>query len=66
VGILVGACSVAAITLTHSTIGGLLPFLPDALKDLNVGLVALLLNVVVTALVSIATRPNVVEQSSPA
>ena len=65
-GILVGVCSVAAITLSHSTIGGLLPFLPEALKDLNVGLVALLLNVVVTALVSIATRPSAVKLSSPA
>jgi len=65
-GILVGVCSVAAITLTHSTIGGLMPFLPEPLKDLNVGLVALLLNVAVTALVSIATRPGIVERPSAA
>jgi len=56
-GILAGVLAVAAITLTKSTIGGLFPFLPDPLKDLNVGLVALLLNIVVTAIVSAATRP---------
>jgi len=44
----------------------LMPFLPEPLKDLNVGLVALLLNVAVTALVSIATRPGIVERPSAA
>ncbi len=66
-GILAGVLAVAAITLTNSTIGGLFPFLPDPLKDLNVGLVALVLNVVVTAVVSALTRSSsVVSESSPA
>lgn len=55
-GILTGVIAVAAITLTKSTLGGLFPFLPDSLQDLNVGLVALLLNVCVTALVSALTQ----------
>ena len=66
-GILAGVCAVAAISLSGSTIGGLFPFLPDPLKDLNVGLVALLLNIVVTALVSVLTRSgSLVGASSPA
>lgn len=55
-GILAGAVAVAVITLTKSTIGGLFPFLPQMLQDLNVGMVALLLNVVVTAVVSLLTQ----------
>jgi SSS family solute:Na+ symporter len=55
-GILVGAIAVAAITLTKSTVGGLFPFLPQTLKDLNVGMVALLLNIAVTAVVSLLTQ----------
>jgi SSS family solute:Na+ symporter len=55
-GILVGAIAVATITLTKSTVGGLFPFLPQTLKDLNVGMVALLLNIAVTAVVSLLTQ----------
>jgi SSS family solute:Na+ symporter len=56
-GIVVGVATVAAITLTHSTINSLAPFLPIEMNDINVGFVALALNVVVTAAVSLATRP---------
>ena len=55
-GIVVGVATVAAITLTHSTIATLFPGLPEVLRDLNVGIVALVLNVVVTAVVGLATR----------
>jgi solute:Na+ symporter, SSS family len=55
-GIVVGVATVAAITLTHSTINSLAPFLPIEMNDINVGFVALALNVVVTAAVSLATR----------
>ena len=65
-GILAGVVAVAAITLSHSTIGGLFPFLPEQLKDINVGMAALLLNVAVTLVVSAATRHSVVGSSSPA
>ena len=50
-GIVVGVATVAAITLTHSTIATLFPGLPEALRDLNVGIVALVLNVVATVAV---------------
>ena len=55
-GILVGVATVAAVTLTHSTINTLMPFLPSRMNDINVGFVALALNVIVTAAVSAATR----------
>jgi solute:Na+ symporter, SSS family len=51
-GICVGVATVAAITLTHSTLGTLFPTWPDALKDINVGIVALVLNVVALSVVS--------------
>jgi SSS family solute:Na+ symporter len=59
-GIVVGIATVAAITLTHSTIATLFPGLPEVLRDLNVGIVALVLNVAVTAAVGAATRRLVV------
>jgi SSS family solute:Na+ symporter len=59
-GIIVGVATVVAITLSHSTIGTLAPFLPAQLQDINVGFVALILNVVVTGIVSLATRPAAV------
>jgi SSS family solute:Na+ symporter len=55
-GIVVGIATVAAISLTHSTIATLFPWLPEVLRDLNVGIVALVLNVVVTLVVGAATR----------
>ena len=55
-GVLAGVVTVALITLTKSTIADILPFLPDALQDLNVGFVALIVNLGVMALVSLVTR----------
>jgi SSS family solute:Na+ symporter len=57
-GIVVGVATVAATALTHSTIATLFPILPEALRDLNVGIVALALNVVATAAVSAMTGPT--------
>ena len=54
-GILVGIATVAATVLTHSTMATLFPGLPEALRDLNVGIVALVLNIIVTALVGAVT-----------
>jgi SSS family solute:Na+ symporter len=66
-GIVAGVGAVAAITLSHSTIGGMFPSLPQAMKDMNVGLVALALNIVVTAIVSALTANMAARQpSSPA
>ncbi|HXA46359.1 MAG TPA: hypothetical protein VNW52_01925 [Burkholderiaceae bacterium] len=55
-GILAGVITVAAITLTKSTVAIMFPFLPTALQDVNVGMVALALNVVVMGVVSAVTQ----------
>lgn len=56
-GIVVGVATVLAITLTDTTIGKLLPGLPQVVRDLNVGIIALILNIVTAAVVSAVTRP---------
>jgi solute:Na+ symporter, SSS family len=54
-GIIVGVATVAFITLTHNTIATLFPALPETLRDLNVGIVALVLNVAATVVVGALT-----------
>lgn len=49
---------VAITTLTHASIGQWFPFLPERLKDLNIGLAALALNVVVLVVVSALTQAS--------
>jgi SSS family solute:Na+ symporter len=56
-GIVVGVATVLAITLSETTIGKLFPGLPQAVRDLNVGIIALILNIVTVAVVSAVTRP---------
>jgi SSS family solute:Na+ symporter len=55
-GIVVGVATVAVISLTHTTIGKLFPSLPQTMQDLNIGIVALVLNVAALALVSAVTH----------
>jgi SSS family solute:Na+ symporter len=55
-GILVGVATVALISLTNTTVGTLFPALPQAVKDLNIGIVALVANIVVLIVVSAATQ----------
>lgn len=55
-GIAVGVFTVAAISLSHSTLATLAPFLPVEFQELNVGIVALAVNVAVMAAVSATTR----------
>ncbi|MGO4426897.1 sodium:solute symporter family protein, partial [Streptomyces sp. MCAF7] len=55
-GIVVGVTTVAVVTLSGVTVGSLLPGLPQAVKDLNVGVIALVLNIVTMAAVSAVTR----------
>jgi len=57
-GIVAGVAVVAYTTLTHASIGLWFPFLPDKLKDVNIGLVALVLNIVVLVAVSAMTQPR--------
>jgi solute:Na+ symporter, SSS family len=55
-GIAVGVFTVAYITISASTVGTLFPALPQFVKDLNVGVVALIINLVVTFGVSFVTK----------
>ena len=55
-GIISGLAIVISITISQSTIGTLFPSLPQAAKDLNVGIIALAVNFIVTILVSFACR----------
>ena len=55
-GIVVGVAVVAVMTMTNASVGQLLPFLPDVLKDVNIGFIALTLNLAALAVVSAATR----------
>jgi SSS family solute:Na+ symporter len=57
-GIVAGVVVVATTTLMHVSLGQLMPFLPDVLKDVNIGFVALAVNVVVLAIVSAVTQPR--------
>jgi len=61
-GIVAGVGVVAVTTTMHLSIGQLLPFLPDVLKDVNIGFLALAVNVVVLAIVSAVTQPRIGEQ----
>jgi solute:Na+ symporter, SSS family len=58
-GILAGVVVATVLTFTHATIGSLIPGLPEAIRDLNVGIIALAANVVVLVVVSAATRGRV-------
>jgi len=55
-GIVVGVAIVIWVTLTKSTLATIAPFLPDQLKDINPGFLALIVNVIVSGVVSLATR----------
>jgi solute:Na+ symporter, SSS family len=57
-GILAGVAVVVATTLLHVSVAQLLPFAPDALKDVNIGFLALGVNVIVLAAVSAVTQPR--------
>jgi solute:Na+ symporter, SSS family len=55
-GICVGVATVAATSLTHTSVATLFPGLPETLRDLNIGIVALMLNLVALGVVSAVTR----------
>jgi SSS family solute:Na+ symporter len=59
-GILVGAVVAAVLSFTHATIGSLFPALPQAIRDLNVGIIALAANIVALVAVSAVSRPRTV------
>ncbi|MBM7588118.1 SSS family solute:Na+ symporter [Bacillus pakistanensis] len=51
-GIVVGIIIISYLTFTNTTIGSLFPSLPQVLKDINIGLIALMINVLVSLSVS--------------
>ncbi|WP_182004464.1 sodium:solute symporter family protein [Priestia aryabhattai] len=57
-GIVAGIIVVAYITISGSTIGTLFPSLPQQMKDINVGFIALLINFIVMWAVSMLTKQN--------
>lgn len=55
-GILAGIAVVAYVTITKTTMSTLLPTWPQAVQDCNVGIIALMVNIGVTVLVSLVTK----------
>jgi solute:Na+ symporter, SSS family len=55
-GITAGVLTAAYTTFTETTIGTLFPALPPAVKDLNVGIVALFVNIAVMTVTSLVSR----------
>jgi SSS family solute:Na+ symporter len=62
-GIISGVATVAYITISKSTIGTLFPSLPQYIKDLNVGVIALIINIVCLVIVSLLTRKASVQSN---
>lgn len=55
-GILAGELIVGYVTVAHQTVATMMPFMPQWVKDLNIGIVAMIVNLVVTFAVSAFTR----------
>ncbi len=64
-GIVAGEVVVAYLSLTGASVASLLPTAPQLVKDLNVGFVALAVNVLVTTIVTVAT-PRTARVGTPA
>jgi SSS family solute:Na+ symporter len=64
-GIVVGVAAVVYVTLTHSTFVSLMPFLPARAAEINVGFAPLILNALIAAVVSLATRPAATAAPAP-
>jgi SSS family solute:Na+ symporter len=65
-GILLGVATVVYFTLTKETIGKLFPALPQLVKDLNVGLIAMGVNIAALIVVSLITAPRTIAAESAA
>jgi len=61
-GVLAGEATVAYLTLSGATLATLFPCWPEAVTDLNVGIVALLVNIAAVVVVSVATRRAFVDE----
>jgi solute:Na+ symporter, SSS family len=65
-GVAAGVGMVALTTSQRLTLTNLLPFLPRTLDDVNIGIAALVLNIVVLGMVSAVLRRPRLEAVSPA
>jgi SSS family solute:Na+ symporter len=65
-GIILGVSAVVYFTLSKETIGKLAPALPQLIKDLNIGIIALALNIAALIVVSLMTAPRTVAAASAA
>jgi SSS family solute:Na+ symporter len=65
-GIVAGEATVAYISISGTSLATLLPWAPQVVKDLNVGIVALIVNVAVFAIVTLATRGRRVSEPAGA
>ncbi|MCY9592028.1 sodium:solute symporter family protein [Paenibacillus chitinolyticus] len=63
-GMLVGVSTVIIITLNDLTIAQLFPGLPQAIQELNIGFIAVLLNTAVLILVSMLTRKQAIHTNN--
>ncbi|MGH7626949.1 MAG: sodium:solute symporter family protein [Gemmatimonadaceae bacterium] len=63
-GIISGVAMVAWLTLSGVTMATLVPSWPDVVKDINAGIIAMLVNTVVLLAVSLATGPRRAVQSA--
>ncbi len=61
-GIFTGVATVTYVTISNTTIGSLFPALPQSIKDLNIGVIGLVVNLVFLVVVSLLTK-NVAVQS---
>ncbi|MEH7348240.1 sodium:solute symporter family protein [Gottfriedia acidiceleris] len=61
-GIITGVATVTYVTISNTTIGSLFPALPQYIKDLNIGVIGLVVNLVFLVVVSLFTK-NVAVQS---
>ncbi|MDN4525839.1 sodium:solute symporter family protein [Fictibacillus fluitans] len=59
-GIGSGVATVAYVTITGETVGTIFPFLPQAIQDFNVGIIAMIVNLIVLCAVSAFTKSTAV------
>lgn len=59
-GIGTGVATVTYITITGKTVGSIFPFLPQAIQDFNVGIIAMIVNLMVLFVVSAVTKSTAV------
>ncbi|HSU78879.1 MAG TPA: sodium:solute symporter [Candidatus Angelobacter sp.] len=63
-GILAGELVVAYVTITSQTMATIMPFMPQGILDLNTGIVAFVINLIVTFIVSAFTQKVSMEKKA--